>query len=97
MSADSVEREILIEASPEIVWGVITEPAQISRWLSDEAEVEVHAGADGTLRGSPEAGAETRNSMESFRFGSWTLSRFAASHFAGAIRRARHRMRATQR
>jgi uncharacterized protein YndB with AHSA1/START domain len=40
MAADSVEREILIEASPEVVWGVITEPEQISRWFSDEAVLE---------------------------------------------------------
>ena len=53
MSADSVEREILIEASPEIVWGVITEPEQISRWFSDEAEVEGRIGADGTLTWKP--------------------------------------------
>jgi uncharacterized protein YndB with AHSA1/START domain len=50
---DSVEREILIEASPEAVWSVITEPGHISRWLSDEAEVVVHAGADGTLTWKP--------------------------------------------
>jgi uncharacterized protein YndB with AHSA1/START domain len=49
VAADSVEREILIEASPEVVWGVITEPAQISRWFSDEADIEGRAGADGTL------------------------------------------------
>ena len=53
MAADSVEREILIEASPEVVWGVITEPAQISRWFTDEAEVEECAGADGTLTWKP--------------------------------------------
>lgn len=49
MATDSVEREIRIEATPEVVWGVITEPAQISRWFSDEAHVEGRAGADGTL------------------------------------------------
>ncbi len=53
MAADSVEREILIEASPEVVWGVITEPEQISRWFSDEAELEGRAGADGTLTWKP--------------------------------------------
>jgi uncharacterized protein YndB with AHSA1/START domain len=53
VAADSVEREILIEASPEVVWGVITEPEQISRWFSDEAEVEGRAGADGTLTWVP--------------------------------------------
>ena len=53
MAADRVEREILIEASPEVVWGVITEPEQISRWFSDAAEVEGRAGADGTLTWRP--------------------------------------------
>ena len=53
MATDSVEREILIEATPEVVWGVITEPEQISRWFSDEAEVEGRAGADGTLTWRP--------------------------------------------
>jgi uncharacterized protein YndB with AHSA1/START domain len=32
---------------------VITEPEQISRWFSDEAEVEGRAGADGTLTWRP--------------------------------------------
>jgi uncharacterized protein YndB with AHSA1/START domain len=53
VAADSVQREILIDASPEIVWGVITEPEQISRWFSDEAEVEASAGSDGTLTWTP--------------------------------------------
>jgi len=53
VAADSVEREILIEARPEVVWGVITEPEQISRWFSDEAEVDARAGADGTLTWKP--------------------------------------------
>ena len=53
MAADSVEREILIEASPEVVWGVITEPEQISRWFSDEADVEARAGTEGTLTWKP--------------------------------------------
>jgi uncharacterized protein YndB with AHSA1/START domain len=53
VAADSVEREILIEASPEVVWGVITEPEQIVRWFSDEADVEGRAGADGTLTWTP--------------------------------------------
>jgi uncharacterized protein YndB with AHSA1/START domain len=53
VAADNVEREILIEASPEVVWGVITEPDQIGRWFSDEAKVEGRAGADGTLTWKP--------------------------------------------
>jgi uncharacterized protein YndB with AHSA1/START domain len=54
VAGDSIEREILIEAGPEVVWRVITEPEQISRWFSDEAEVEARAGADGTLTWKPE-------------------------------------------
>ena len=53
MAADSVEREILVEASPEVLWGVITEPGQISRWFSDDADVDGRAGADGTLTWRP--------------------------------------------
>jgi uncharacterized protein YndB with AHSA1/START domain len=53
VATDSIEREILIEARPEVVWGVITEPEQISRWFSDDADVERRAGADGTLTWKP--------------------------------------------
>ena len=53
MSAEKVEREILIEAPPEVVWGVLTEPEQIGRWFSDEAELEQRAGTDGTLTWRP--------------------------------------------
>jgi uncharacterized protein YndB with AHSA1/START domain len=53
VAADSIEREILIEAPAEVVWGVITEPGQISRWFSDEADVQARAGADGTLTWRP--------------------------------------------
>jgi uncharacterized protein YndB with AHSA1/START domain len=53
VAADSVEREILIEASPEVVWGVITEPEQVSRWFSDAAQIEARVGADGALTWKP--------------------------------------------
>jgi uncharacterized protein YndB with AHSA1/START domain len=53
VAADSVEREILIEASAEVVWRVITEPEQISRWFSDAAELDGRPGADGTLTWKP--------------------------------------------
>jgi uncharacterized protein YndB with AHSA1/START domain len=53
VATDSVEREILINASPEVVWRVITEPEHISRWFSDEAELEGRVGADGTLTWRP--------------------------------------------
>lgn len=63
MPAESVEREILIEAPAEVVWGVITEPEQISRWFSDEAAVEQRAGADGTLTWRPGGRGGSRAGM----------------------------------
>jgi uncharacterized protein YndB with AHSA1/START domain len=51
--ANTVEREILIEATPQVVWGVITEPEQISQWFSDDADIEGRAGADGSLTWKP--------------------------------------------
>ena len=53
MASDSIEREILIEAPPEVVWGVITEPRQISQWFVDDAELDARSGADGTLTWQP--------------------------------------------
>jgi uncharacterized protein YndB with AHSA1/START domain len=44
-----IEREILIEAPVETVWGVVTEPGQISRWFSDAADIDLRPGGEGTL------------------------------------------------
>jgi uncharacterized protein YndB with AHSA1/START domain len=49
MVADSIEREILIEAPVEVVWGVVTEPDQISGWFSDSAEIDLRPGGEGAL------------------------------------------------
>ena len=45
---DRIERDILIAAPPEVVWEVITEPEDMSRWFSD-AEFEATPGANGTI------------------------------------------------
>jgi uncharacterized protein YndB with AHSA1/START domain len=49
MVADRVEREILIQAPVEVVWRVVTEPEQISRWWSDTADIDLRPGGEGTL------------------------------------------------
>jgi uncharacterized protein YndB with AHSA1/START domain len=49
MIPSAIEREILIEAPVEVVWGVVTEPDQISRWFSDAAEIDLRPGGEGTL------------------------------------------------
>jgi uncharacterized protein YndB with AHSA1/START domain len=49
MSSDRIEREIVIDAPQEVVWSVVTEPEQMSRWLTDRAEYEATPGAHGAL------------------------------------------------
>src|SRR5215472_13497478 len=49
MVPDAIEKEILIDAPVETVYRVITEPAQVSRWFSDTAELEPVPGGEGTL------------------------------------------------
>jgi uncharacterized protein YndB with AHSA1/START domain len=49
MVADRVEREILIPAPAEAVWGAIAVPEQLVRWFCDAAEVDPRPGGEGTL------------------------------------------------
>jgi uncharacterized protein YndB with AHSA1/START domain len=45
--ADRIEREILIEAPPEIVWEVLTQPKHITAWFADAAEIDAVPGGRG--------------------------------------------------
>ncbi|HEY2674926.1 MAG TPA: SRPBCC domain-containing protein [Rugosimonospora sp.] len=49
MIPNVIEQEILIEAPMDVVWRVVTEPEQISRWFSDSAEIDMRPGGDGVL------------------------------------------------
>ena len=49
MIPDAIEKEILIAAPVETVYRVITEPAQISQWFSDAAELDPSPGGEGRL------------------------------------------------
>jgi len=44
-----IEKEIVINAPVETVYRVITEPAQISQWFSDAADLDPAPGGEGTL------------------------------------------------
>jgi len=46
---DRIERETLIDAPLEIVWGVVTEPAQINRWFTDAARLDLRPGGEGVF------------------------------------------------
>ena len=45
----TIEREVLIEAPPEVVWRTITEPDQMSLWFADKIDLVVEPGAHGYM------------------------------------------------
>jgi uncharacterized protein YndB with AHSA1/START domain len=49
MAGLTIEREVLIEAPVEVVWPIITEPAQMSLWFADRVDLVVEPGAHGYM------------------------------------------------
>lgn len=49
MEHDSIEREIHIEATPEVVYEVISTPEHLREWWPDEAELKPVPGATGVI------------------------------------------------
>ncbi|WP_328396599.1 SRPBCC domain-containing protein [Nocardia sp. NBC_00416] len=47
MEYGSIEREIHVDASPEVVFEVVSSPEHISQWWTDDASFEPSAGAVG--------------------------------------------------
>jgi uncharacterized protein YndB with AHSA1/START domain len=56
MAGLGIEREIVIEAPPEVVWRTITEPDQMSLWFADRVDLVVEPGAHGYLRFGDQGG-----------------------------------------
>lgn len=50
MEYESIEREIHIDASPDVVFEVISRPEHLSEWWPDEADLEPVPGSVGELR-----------------------------------------------
>jgi uncharacterized protein YndB with AHSA1/START domain len=59
MEVGSIEREIHIDATPEVVYKVVSRSEHLRQWWPDEAEFEPTAGATGVIsfsgRSTPEA------------------------------------------
>jgi uncharacterized protein YndB with AHSA1/START domain len=59
MEYGSIEREIHVQATPEVVYEVISTPEHLREWWPDEAELEPVPGATGVIsfgdRSTPEA------------------------------------------
>jgi uncharacterized protein YndB with AHSA1/START domain len=49
MEYGSIEREIFVDASPEVVFEVVSSPEHISQWWTDDASFDVTPGAVGEL------------------------------------------------
>lgn len=49
MGVNDIKREILIHAPIDVVWHIVTDPAQISTWWSDAADIDLQPGGQGTL------------------------------------------------
>jgi uncharacterized protein YndB with AHSA1/START domain len=49
MARLAIEREIVIDAPPEVVWRTITEPDQMSLWFADRVDLVVEPGAHGYM------------------------------------------------
>ena len=58
MEYGSIAREIHIEASPEVVYEVISTPEHLRQWWPDDAELEPVPGATGAVTFGQEPGAK---------------------------------------
>lgn len=70
--ADAIEREIVIDAPPGVVWAIVTESQHVAGWFSDEAEIELRPGGRMLLtwhgRGTYEGRVETVDPPRLFAF-----------------------------
>jgi len=65
MVPDRVEREILIDAPIEVVWEVISDPAHVSGWFGEIAEIDLRPGGRITHAWEEEGGlTEERGIVE---------------------------------
>ncbi len=57
MNHETIEREVFVQASPEIVFDVVSSPDQLKNWWPDDAQYDPTPGSAGRLVfGDPDAG-----------------------------------------
>ena len=50
MGQDWIEREIIIDASPDRVWATLTEADPVANWFGDAAAMDLHPGGRASFR-----------------------------------------------
>ena len=76
MTYETITREIVIDAPPEVVWPIVTEPSHMAGWFSDEVALDLHPGGAMLLtwhgHGTYRARVETVEPPRTFAF-RWLL------------------------
>jgi uncharacterized protein YndB with AHSA1/START domain len=49
MVSDRIEQEIVIDAPPQVVWELVTDPQHVGEWFGDAAEIDLREGGDAAL------------------------------------------------
>ena len=61
-----------VDAPPDVVWSIVTEPRHVARWFSDEAEIDLRPGGAMLLtwhrHGTFQARVETVDPPRTFAF-----------------------------
>ena len=72
VALDVIEREIVIDAPPNVVWAIVTEARHLAGWFSDEAEIDLRPGGRMLLtwrgHGTYEGRVETVEPPRAFAF-----------------------------
>lgn len=85
MVPDRIEREIQIDAPPEVVWSAITEPEHVARWFGDAATLDARPGTEATFTWDGDGTAHARVvTVEPPRVFAFRWMRWSIEHPAGA-------------
>jgi uncharacterized protein YndB with AHSA1/START domain len=61
MELGTIEREIFVDAAPEVVFDVVSDPEHVKNWWPDDAHYEVAEGAVGEISfGDPDNGGQVQ-------------------------------------
>jgi uncharacterized protein YndB with AHSA1/START domain len=57
--APTIEQEIVIDAPVDVVWRLLTDPAEVPRWFAQDVDVEPRAGYEGSVTFNENRGLQT--------------------------------------